>query len=258
MATALITGASSGIGQELAIIHAAAGDNLILVARSGSKLLELKNDLESKHRIRVVPIEKDLSAPGAARTLYEETHALGLSVDYLINNAGFGDFGFFHESDPGKTDQMIQLNMAALTQLCRFYVTDMIARKKGRIMNVASTAAFQPGPLMAVYFATKAYVLHFSEAMHNELSGTGVTVTALCPGATESGFKAAAAMEDSGLMKGKKLPTSAEVARFGYKAMLRGRPVCVHGALNAFLAASVGLMPRQWAVAVTRKMLDRV
>jgi short-subunit dehydrogenase len=258
MAIALITGASGGIGQELAMIHAAAGDDLILVARSGSKLMELKKELESKHRIRVVPVQKDLSAPGAARALYEETHAQGLKVDYLINNAGFGDFGYFHESDPEKTEQMMQLNMAALTQLCRYYVTDMITRKKGRIMNVASTAAFQPGPLMAVYFATKAYVLHFSEALNNELSGTGVTVTALCPGATQSGFKAAAAMEDSGLMKGKKLPTSAEVARFGYKAMLRGRPVGVHGTINAVLAATVGWMPRQWAVAVTRKMLDKV
>ena len=258
MATALITGASGGIGKELAIIHATAGDHLILVARSASALNSLKADLEAKHNIQVSVIAKDLSAPGSARELYDEVRNSGTEIDYLINNAGFGDYGFFHESDPEKVRQMIELNISALTLLSRFYSADMVARKKGRIMNVASTAAFQPGPLMAVYFATKAYVLHFSEAMSNELSGTGVTITALCPGATESGFQSAANMEDSKLVKGRKLPTSADVARYGYKAMMRGRPVAVHGAMNAFLAASVGWMPRQLVLKVTRKMQDRV
>ena len=172
----------------------------------------------------------------------------------LVNNAGFGDFGDFATASPEKLDQMIELNVGSLTRLCRVYVPGMLARGSGRIMNVASTAAFQPGPLMAVYYATKAYVLSFSEALAEETRGTGVTVTALCPGPTASGFQAGAAMEASKLVHGKKLPTSASVAAFGVKAMQRGDVVAVPGLQNKMLAASIRLSPRPIVRRLVHKM----
>lgn len=255
--TALITGASSGIGLELAKIHASRGGNLILVARSKGKLDELKAELESSYGVSVQNIVKDLTLPGSAREVYEETQRQQIQVDYLINNAGFGDFGKFTETDWQKEEQMISLNIGTLTQLTKLYAQEMVKRKRGRIMNVASTAAFQSGPLMAVYFATKAYVLSFSEAVDNEVRDQGVTVTTLCPGPTETGFMAAAAMEESGLIKGKKLPTSKEVAEYGYAAMLKGKTVAVHGLMNSLLSSSVGLMPRKLVVTITRMLMNK-
>jgi uncharacterized protein len=257
MATALITGASNGIGLELARIHASKGDDLVLVARNLSKLDELKTELERQHRVKVLVIGKDLSAIGAADEVYAETRRLNLDIDYLINNAGFGNFGMFTDTDWNKELQMINVNITALTQLTKLYVRDMVRRGSGKIMNVASTAAFQSGPTMAVYYATKAYVLSFSEAVNNEVSDKGVTVTTLCPGATESGFQAAAAMEESALVKGKKLPSSKEVAEYGYDSMMKGRTVAIHGVMNRLLATSVRFMPRSIVVKVTRKMQDK-
>jgi uncharacterized protein len=257
MATALITGASSGIGLALANIHASKGDNLILVARNQAKLLQLKQLLSTQYNIAVHIIPADLSTPNIAESIFTATQAIGLPITYLINNAGFGDFGLFYESNWAKQQQMIELNITTLTQLTHIYLPTMIAQGHGKIMNVASTAAFQSGPTMAVYYATKAYVLHFSEAIANELKGTGVTVTALCPGATESGFQAAAAMEESKLVKGKKLPTSKEVAEYGYKAMMKGKVVAIHGVMNYILANSVRFMPRAAVVAITRIMQDK-
>lgn len=252
--TALITGASNGIGLELAIVHASKGDNLVLVARSKDKLETIKKDLETKFKISVYLIAKDLSAPDAALEVYNETIQNNIQVDYLINNAGFGDFGMFYETDWNKELQMINLNITTLTQFTKLYIKDMVKRGNGKIMNVASTAAFQSGPTMAVYFATKAYVLSFSEAVNNEVSDKGVTVTILCPGATESGFQAAAAMEESNLVKGKKLPTSKEVAEFGYKAMMKGQTVAIHGLMNTIMATSVRFTPRPLVVKITRMM----
>lgn len=257
MATALITGASNGIGLELARIHASKGDDLFLVARNLSKLDELKTEFERQHKVNVHVIGKDLSAIGAADEVYAETRRLNLDIDYLINNAGFGDFGMFTDTDWNKELQMINVNITALTQLTKLYVRDMVKRGSGKIMNVASTAAFQSGPTMAVYYATKAYVLSFSEAVNNEVSDKGVTVTTLCPGATESGFQAAAAMEESALVKGKKLPSSKEVAEYGYDSMMKGRTVAIHGVMNRLLATSVRFMPRSIVVKVTRKMQDK-
>jgi uncharacterized protein len=254
---ALITGASNGIGLELAKVHASKGGDLVLVARNKARLDELKSELEVQYKISVYTIGKDLAADNAALDVYNEMKAKNIQVDYLINNAGFGDFGFFVATDWNKELQMINLNITSLTQFCKLFLPDMVARKSGKIMNVASTAAFQSGPTMAVYYATKAYVLSFSEAIDNEVSDKGVTVTALCPGATESGFQAAAAMEESKLVKGKKLPTSKEVAEYGYKAMLRGKTVAIHGLMNAFLANSVRFMPRAVVVKVTRMMQDK-
>lgn len=257
MATALITGASNGIGLELAKVHASKGGDLVLVARNKSKLDELKTELEREYKIKVYTIGKDLSLTDAAQEVYDETQKQNIQIDYLINNAGFGDFGMFAETDWNKELQMINLNITALTQFTKLYLQDMVKRKNGKIMNVASTAAFQSGPTMAVYYATKAYVLSFSEAIDNEVSDKGVTVTALCPGTTESGFQAAAAMEESNLVKGKKLPTSKEVAEYGYAAMLKGKTVAIHGFMNWVLANSVRFMPRALVVKVTRKMQDK-
>lgn len=257
MATALITGASNGIGLELAKIHASKGDNLVLVARNKGKLDELKTELEAKFSVNVHTIGKDLSAPQSAKEVYEETSMQSIQIDYLINNAGFGDFGMFVDSDWNKDEQMINLNITTLSYFTKLYLQDMVKRGSGKIMNVASTAAFQSGPTMAVYYATKAYVLHFSEALDNEVRDKGVTVTALCPGATESGFQAAAAMEESALVKGKKLPTSKAVAEYGYAAMMRGKTIAIHGLMNTILAISVRFMPRKLVVMVTRKMQDK-
>jgi len=257
MKTALITGASNGIGLELAKVHASKGDHLVLVARSKSKLEALKTELENQFKIKVLIIEKDLSAPNAAKEVYEQTSKANIQVDYLINNAGFGDFGMFYETDWNKESEMIQLNITTLTHFTKLYLQDMVKRKSGKIMNVASTAAFQSGPTMAVYYATKAYVLSFSEAIDNEVHDKGVTVTILCPGATESGFQAAAAMEESALVKGKKLPTSKEVAEYGYKAMMQGKTVASHGFMNAVMANAVRFLPRAMVVKTTRKIQDK-
>lgn len=257
MATALITGASGGIGLELAKIHASKGGDLVLVARNKSRLDELKNELEGKYQIKVYSIGKDLSQINSAKEVYEETREQRIQVEYLINNAGFGDYGMFAETDWNKELQMINLNITTLTQFTKLYLQDMLKRGSGRIMNVASTAAFQSGPTMAVYFATKAYVLSFSEAVDNEVSDKGVRIITLCPGATESGFQAAAAMEESNLVKGKQLPSSREVAEYGYKAMLKGKTVAIHGTMNKILAASVRFMPRSLVVKITRKIQNK-
>lgn len=258
MATALITGASNGIGLELAKIHASKGDDLVLVARNIKRLDELKAEILKQYKVNIYNIHKDLSLPDAAQEVYDETKKQNIRIDYLINNAGFGDFGMFTETDWNKELQMINLNITALTQFTKLFLKDMVQRRSGRIMNVASTAAFQSGPTMAVYFATKAYVLSFSEAIANEVSNQGVTVTILCPGATESGFQAAAAMEESGLVKGRKLPTSKEVAEYGYVAMMKGKTVAIHGLMNYIMANSVRFVPRSLVVKLTRKIQDKV
>jgi short-subunit dehydrogenase len=244
MATALITGASSGIGLEIARILATDHD-VVLAARSADKLEALAAELGNA---RVVPV--DLADPEGPKKLVAEVP----SVDVLVNNAGFGDFGPFAEASETKLDEMMELNVGALTRLSRAYLPGMLVNKRGRIMNVASTASFAPGPLMAVYYATKAYVLSFSEALAEETRGSGVTVTALCPGPTASGFQASAEMEHSALVKGRKLPSSAEVAAYGVKAMQKGDVVAVPGMMNKMMAASPRTSPR-WMV---RRMVHRM
>lgn len=235
--TAIITGASSGIGYEFAKILKEKGYKIILIARSEDKLQALQKELgEAKI------IVKDLSVPNAASSIFNELK--DETIDVLINNAGIGDYGKFNNADWTKLNQMIQLNMTALTELMHLFLPSMLERKSGRILNVASTASFQPGPLMATYYATKAYVLHLSEAISSELKGTGVTVTTLCPGPTQSSFQEMAGMGDSSLVKGKKLPTSKEVAVCGYKAMIKGKKVAVHGFINFIMASSYRYMPR--------------
>jgi short-subunit dehydrogenase len=257
MKTALITGASSGIGLELAKIHAQKGDNLVLVARSEQKLNDLKKELENQYNITVTVVALDLSNPESASQLFALTEEHHIKVDYLINNAGFGDFEEFSKSDLNKAQQMIDLNISSLTILTKLYLDGMLKRKSGKIMQLASTASFQPGPLMAVYYATKHYVLAFSEAIAEELKGSGVTVTALCPGPTASGFQNAADLGESKLVKDKKLPTSAEVAKYGYKAMMKGKRVAIHGFQNKLMAFSVRFTPRSWVTALVKKLSDK-
>jgi uncharacterized protein len=255
--TALITGASGGIGMELAREFAKDKVNLILVARSEGKLKALGAALQEKFGITVQILAKDLSNYHTAKDIFDWCTQNNKQVDYLVNNAGFGDFGFFVESDWAKQEQMINLNITSLTYLTRLFLPGMVQRKFGKVLNVASTAAFQPGPTMSVYYATKAFVLHFSEAIANELEGTGVTVTALCPGATESGFQTAAAMEESKLVKGKKLPTAAEVAHYGYNAMNSGKKVAIHGTMNYLLANSIRFTPRNMVLKIVRSMQNK-
>jgi short-subunit dehydrogenase len=255
--TALITGATSGIGYELAYVHATQGGNVALVARSKDKLEQIKKDLEDNYKISAYVIEKDLSLKDSAKDVYDEIMNNNITVDYLINNAGFGDYGFFNDSDWGKLERMINLNITALTQLTKLFISDMIKRGNGKIMNVASTAAFQPGPTMAVYYATKAYVLSFSEAINNEVSGSGVTVTTLCPGPTKSGFQEAASLKESRLVKGRILATSKEVAEYGYNAMLKGKPVAIPGIVNYLIANSVRFFPRSAVLKMARFIQDK-
>ena len=242
--TALVTGASGGIGEALARTLAQHGYNLILVARTASKLEALGAELTAKNGIQTTSIANDLSAFDASEKLVKELETRGLNVDVLVNNAGFGEYGDFATGDPIKQQQMILLNVMTLTMLTRALLPKMLERKSGRIMNVASTAAFMPGPLMSVYYATKAYVLSFSEALAEELVGSGVTVTALCPGPTESDFQARADMQDSKLVKGKALMTSKEVSEEGIAALERGQRVVIPGLMNQLQAQVSRFLPR--------------
>lgn len=250
---AVITGASSGIGYEFGKVFAEQGHDVLLVARRENKLAELKRELESKYKVKAEILMKDLSLPDSPREIFDFTKSRGWKAECLINNAGFGDVGRFDQSSWAKEQKMIQLNIMALTHLTKLYVQDMVQQGLGRILNVASTAAFQPGPMMAVYYASKAYVLHFTEAVHAELQGTGVTVTALCPGATESEFAEAAGAGKTRLFT-RKLPSSESVARYGYDALMRGQSVAVHGRMNKVSSFAVRFIPRS----LTLKMVQSV
>jgi short-subunit dehydrogenase len=252
--TALITGASGGIGYELAKVHAEKGINLVLVARNKNKLEELRSEIETDKKVWVYTVTKDLSLPGSPQEVYDELKTKSIAIDYLINNAGIGDYGLFAESDWNKQEQMINLNVTALAHFTRLFLPDMICRGGGRIMNVASTASFQPGPTMSVYFATKAFVLSFSEAINQELRDIGITVTALCPGSTHSGFQAAAADAERGLFAGNKFSSAREVAEYGYNAMIKGKAVAIHGFKNSFLVNSIRFAPRSLILKLTRKI----
>jgi short-subunit dehydrogenase len=235
---------------------ASRGGSLVLVARNKIKLDKLKSELVETYGISVRIIVMDLSVEGSAQKIYDQTTLDKIQIDCLINNAGFGDFGFFSQTDIEKEVNMINLNIVALTLLTKLYLKDMLGRNGGRIMNVASIAAFQPGPKMAVYSATKAYVLSFSQAIGNEVLHQGVTVTALCPGPTESGFQEAASMQNSKMFNKNKLPTSGEVAAYGYEAMLKGKSVAIPGFVNNLMADAVGLIPRNWVLKLVRKIQD--
>ena len=241
--TALITGASSGIGKALAENFARDGYSVILSARSVEKLEALAVDLQRRYGAGALVISADLEVAGGAERLHAEIASRGIKLCALANNAGYGAFGEFQNTSLATELTMMQINMQAVVVLTKLFLPDLLANR-GKIINTASTAAFQPGPYMAVYYATKAFVLSFSEALAEELTGTGVTVTAFCPGPTASGFQAKARVEESGLVKGRSLPPADKVAAAGYRAMQRGRRVYIHGAGNWLLAESVRFMPR--------------
>jgi uncharacterized protein len=238
----LITGANSGIGLELARQAAADGRDLILVARNESTLEAAAN--EFRQRVTVHTISEDLSEPGAAEKVYARVQELGAEVDCLINNAGFGDHGTFATVDLAKQERIIGVNITALTALTRLFLPAMLERRHGQILNVASVTGFLPGPLMSVYFATKHYVLAFSEGLMEELRGSGVTVTALCPPPVHTSFASGAQIAPSSYMATTKT-TPAEVARYGYRMMKRGKPVAVYSPLYKFLTGFlVRITPR--------------
>lgn len=254
----LITGASRGIGFELAKKFAQDGFDQVLVARSEEKLLEIKNYLETQYRISVDVIAKDLSVKDAAEEIYRTLSSNGKHIDILVNNAGLGDFGEFAQTDWNKQYNMIQLNITALVHLTRLFLNPMLEQGYGRILNVASAAAFQPGPFMSVYYATKAFVLSFSEALARELKGSGVTVTALCPGPTQTDFITAASMENSNLLNSLKMANAEEVAAYGYHALMKGTPVMIHGFANKLLIFSIRFAPRSWVREITYKLQHKV
>ncbi len=242
--TALVTGASGGIGKELASLFAKDGHDVVLVARGQSKLRTLADDLENAHGIKAHVVAADLGASGAAAQVFEEVTKRGVSVDFLVNNAGFGTNGAFLDLDLERESQMIQVNVAALLELTHYFARPMRERGYGRVMNIASTAGFQPGPFMATYYASKAFVLSFSEALAFELQGTGVTVTCHCPGATATDFAASAGNEKSRLFQRSGVADVKEVAQHAYRAMMKGQVLAVHGALNSFGVAALRVTPR--------------
>jgi uncharacterized protein len=248
----LITGANTGIGLELARQAAVDGHNLILLARNERTLEAAANEL--KRSITVHTIVEDLSQPGAAQRVFDRVQTLGVEVDCLINNAGFGDYGAFSKSDLAKQEGMIGVNITALTLLTRLFLPPMLKRGCGRILNMASVAGFMPGPLMSVYFASKHYVLAFSEALIEELRGSGVKVTALCPPPVQTSFSNAARIESANYMATTKT-TPAEVARYGYRMMKRGKAVAVYDQGYKFLTGFLVRITPRFAL---RRLMSRL
>lgn len=239
----LITGASSGIGEDFARECAAKGESLILSARSSAKLESLANEL-AKYGVKIEVVPADLSQFDGPETLYSEIRRRGLHVHTLINNAGLGAVGLFHEVEWQRQEEMLQVNMRALTRLCHLFIPAMAERKAGRILNVASTAAFQPAPMMGVYFASKSYVLSFSEALAWELRDKGIVVSCLCPGPTATNFAKAAKVEKARLFQFRSVASSKDVARFGLRALEAGQRVAIEGLMNRVMAFLVPFIPR--------------
>jgi short-subunit dehydrogenase len=254
--TALVTGASSGIGLELARLFAADGTDLVLVGRNRAALQDVAEELQSVHPISVRYEARDLSEPGSARHLWNDLADAGLIIDVLVNNAGSGIYGNLEDTDADALERVLQVNVVALTSLTRLALPGMKARGWGRILNVASVVGYQPaGPRMAGYFASKAYVLSFSKAIARELSGTGVSVTALCPGLTDSSFEARSGAGRTFLYKLLPKMPAAAVAQAGYAGLKRGATVVLPGALTKLLAFAGELPPRRIAVEVNRLLL---
>jgi short-subunit dehydrogenase len=251
---ALITGASAGIGLELAKVFAANHFNLILLARNEARLKQVAEELRAKHGIETKILVKDLSLPNAPQEIFDALRDTPISV--LVNNAGFGWRGAFAEGDlQRQTLDMMHVNMDSLVALTRLFVPSMLAHKHGRILNVASTAAFQPGPFSNIYFATKAFVFSFSTALSEELAGTGVTVTALCPGSTRTEF-----FERADMKNGRRdivMMDADDVAEIGYRGLMRGKRVVVPGALNKFTSTLAKFMPSRFTARIVRRINGR-
>ncbi|MGD1276953.1 MAG: SDR family oxidoreductase [Tepidisphaeraceae bacterium] len=249
--TALITGASVGIGRDLAELFARDGHRLVLVARNQSQLEGVASHLHEHYGVDVLVLPKDLSAPDASQQVFDQVQSAGMAIEYLVNNAGFGTYGPFAQADVATQLSMLQVNIAALTHLTRLFLPGMLQRRSGRIMNVGSVAGFVPGAFMAVYYATKAYVLSFSEALATELRGSGVTVTVLCPGPTATEFQKRAGIARGRLLSNRM--SSQRVAQLGYRAMMGGRRVAVTGLSNKILAFLPRLAPRSLVAGMTGK-----
>jgi short-subunit dehydrogenase len=250
---ALVTGASAGIGRELAKVLGREGHDLVLVARRQAELDELAQSLKDSYGASARVIPADLAEPDAATRVVAE---LGpdARIDVLVNNAGFGGHGAFASRDRDADLRMVAVNVTALTDLTKLLLPGMVSRGRGRVLNVASTAAFQPGPFMAVYYATKAYVLSLSEAIAEELSGTGVTMTCLCPGVTDTEFHAVAGTDAQPLTQGALSMSAAAVAEAAYKAMVRGKMLVIPGLHNKFGAQSIRIAPRRAVLKIVRRL----
>lgn len=253
---AVVTGASAGLGVDFAKLLAQDGHDLVLVARRLDRLQELAKTLQEQHQITAYCVDVDLMEPGAAVRVQQYLDQHQLQPVVLINNAGFGGHGKFDEQDLQTQLGMVQVNVAALVHLTGLILPGMMQRKQGRIMNVASTAAFQPGPLMAIYYATKAFVLSFSEALHHENRNTGVTVTCVCPGATRTEFQQAAQMNEARLFNTRWVMDSMTVAQQGYDAMKEGKRTIVNGKMNNFMAFMTRLTPRTVVLRIAQRMQE--
>ena len=252
--TALVTGASMGIGVDLAECFARDGYDLILAARSEAALKQVAERLSGKYGIQAIAIAVDLGVPGGGERLAADIAARGLAVDVLVNNAGYGIAGAFEGSDRAEQLGMIDLNDRALVELTHIYWPRMLAQKRGGVLNVASTASFQPGPLMAIYYASKAFVLSFSEALWKEAEGTGVHVSCLCPGPTVSQFRERAGTGKTRLVRNGPAMSSAVVAQMGYDAWKRNRRVMVTGSRNALLATLAPFLPRRTLLGIVHNL----
>jgi short-subunit dehydrogenase len=253
MKTALITGASSGIGKELARIHASKGGNVVLVARRGAELESLRSELEDKHKVEVFIFQQDLSKEGAAQHVYDFCKEKNIEIEFLMNNAGFGGHGNFVDRPLEKDIEMIHLNVQALVELSHLFLQDMKARKSGRILNTASTAGFLPGPLQATYFATKAFVVSFSRGTSHELKPHGISVTALCPGPVKTEFEFAAGMGNSEMFKNG--ATAYSTALKGYNTMMKGKRICISDVgLNFMIKFLLPVIPDSILLRVIQKM----
>jgi uncharacterized protein len=242
--TALITGASSGFGIEFTRLFGADGWNVVMVARSGAAMETVAQEVEERDGVEVIVLPKDLSKPSASAEIVASLDQRGVMVDALVNSAGFATYGEFWRDDPGVQAAMLQVNVAALTELSRLIVPGMIERGEGRVLNLGSIASFVPAPMTAAYAATKAYVLSLSLALAQEVKGTGVTITCLCPGPTETGFQRRADMGDSALIRGRRLPGAREVAEAGYAALKAGKPYLVTGGVSRAYAFGTRFLPR--------------
>jgi short-subunit dehydrogenase len=254
--TVVITGASRGIGYELAKIFAADSYKLVMISRNYERLLEIQRDLEKQFNTESLVIAKDLSLHNTAMEIFQELTQKNITVDVLVNNAGIGDFSMFFKEDFDRISRMMQLNIVTLTQLTRLFLDGMVERHEGRILNIASMAAFIPGPYMAVYYASKAYVKSFSEAIANELQGTGVTVTAVCPGLTKTGFQQEIGSENSTSAKLNLYSSPKEVAKFAVKAMAEGKEVAIPGIINQSLLYTNKIIPGRLRASIVKKMQE--
>lgn len=248
---ALVTGASAGLGEQFAQRFAQDGHDVILVARRAPKLEALAAKLEKEHGVKAHVLPADLSRPEAPQQLFEEVRQRGLEVEFLVNNAGFGSAGPFLEQELGREVEMVEVNCTALLKLTHLFARPMRERGSGRILNVASTAGFQPGPYMATYFATKAFVVSFTEALAHELKSTGVKVTCYCPGATHTEFASRAGNDQSRLFQRPGVAKAPDVVAHAYGAMMKGRVLAVHGLLNWIAMQSLRFSPRSTVRALT-------